>query len=234
MKTKTIKRLCIAAFCLAFGGVPMLSARALECRTEAFIPVEVQTDEACRGAEYGVELVGTAGVPLPEQQELRFHGPDRLTFGPVTYTRPGIYGYLVREEKGTDPAILYDDTEYGVLVTVENDGSGGLQAAVVSFKWDKTAEEPTTEALLDGAAGAEKSEIIFRNRAVPSPTPQPDPGDDGGGQPQSDAPPLTLAAAPLHLFPQTGDGSLPQFWAVLMIASGIGFCLCGWRLMQRR
>lgn len=236
MKTKITKALCSAALGLALGGAWAVPGLALEYRTEAYIPAEVQTDAAARQADYVVEIIGAEGAPMPQEERLVFHGPDRLAFGPLEYTRPEIYGYLVREQAGTDPAIRSDDTEYGVLVTVENDGKGGLQASVVSFKWKQETGDVTLETLLQTAGAVEKSEIIFRNRAVPTPTPHPtpQPGDGDETPPESGEPMLTLAAAPLRLFPQTGDGSLPLFWAVMMAAGGIGFCLCGWQLVRRR
>ena len=47
-----------------------------------------------------------------------------------SYDTPGTYEYVIREVKGSEPGITYDETEFEVTVTVSDDGTGTLKAVV--------------------------------------------------------------------------------------------------------
>lgn len=57
-----------------------------------------------------------------------------ITFEPITYSLKdkGEHTYKITENKGTDDGIDYDDTEYTVIVNVEDDGKGKLIATIKS------------------------------------------------------------------------------------------------------
>ena len=48
----------------------------------------------------------------------------------LEYDKPGIYEYVVREVKGSEPGVTYSESEFEVTVTVTDDGSGTLKAVV--------------------------------------------------------------------------------------------------------
>ena len=53
-----------------------------------------------------------------------------INFGAINYSAPGTYKYTVSEANGGAGGITYDDAEYGVTVTVTDNGMGQLVAAV--------------------------------------------------------------------------------------------------------
>ncbi|MBQ9865513.1 MAG: hypothetical protein IJM34_00675 [Lachnospiraceae bacterium] len=48
----------------------------------------------------------------------------------LEYDAPGVYEYVIREVKGSEPGVTYDESEFEVSVTVTDDGSGTLKAVV--------------------------------------------------------------------------------------------------------
>lgn len=52
-------------------------------------------------------------------------------FPAQTFSKPGIYSYLVSEESGNKGGVTYDTSVYKVQVTVTDNGKGALQAKVV-------------------------------------------------------------------------------------------------------
>ncbi|MBR6256989.1 MAG: hypothetical protein IKR23_06365 [Lachnospiraceae bacterium] len=48
----------------------------------------------------------------------------------IDYDTPGTYEYVIREVKGSEPGITYDESEFEVTVTVTDDGNGTLKAEV--------------------------------------------------------------------------------------------------------
>ena len=52
-------------------------------------------------------------------------------FPAQTFTKPGVYNYLVSEESGSKGGVTYDTTVYKVQVKVTDNGKGALQAKVV-------------------------------------------------------------------------------------------------------
>ena len=53
-----------------------------------------------------------------------------ISLGTVTYTKPGVYSYTVREKTGKNPGITYDQMTYQVVVYVTDNGDGTLSAEV--------------------------------------------------------------------------------------------------------
>ncbi|MCI1726870.1 MAG: hypothetical protein LKM35_04180 [Lachnospiraceae bacterium] len=55
-----------------------------------------------------------------------------VTFGPISYTKAGTYSYTIQEVVPANPiaGVAYDTAEHAVVVTVTDDGSGKLTAAV--------------------------------------------------------------------------------------------------------
>ena len=57
-------------------------------------------------------------------------GSGSFSFKPISYTKAGVYTYEITEVKGSGTGWLYDSKKYTVTVTVTDNGSGKLSAAV--------------------------------------------------------------------------------------------------------
>lgn len=80
----------------------------------------------------------------------------RFTFDALTFSEPGTYCYVIREDSTVDAQrITFDDSAYGITVTVTDNGNGKL-----------TASEPTVVKLKSTDA---VSEAEFRNTFTPKP-----------------------------------------------------------------
>lgn len=53
-----------------------------------------------------------------------------VVFPAIGYTEPGAYQYTIAEVKGDESDVTYDESEYAVTVTVEDNGEGSLVATV--------------------------------------------------------------------------------------------------------
>ena len=59
------------------------------------------------------------------------NGADgKIAFTPITFYKVGTYTYTVREDATTESGITIDSTVYNITVTVTDDGSGQLKAAI--------------------------------------------------------------------------------------------------------
>ena len=55
-----------------------------------------------------------------------------VSFPSITYTTPGEHNYTVREVKGSAGGVTYDDNEYGITMSVADNGAGQLVAQAKS------------------------------------------------------------------------------------------------------
>lgn len=53
-----------------------------------------------------------------------------VVFPAISYSEPGTYQYTIAEVKGDESDVTYDESEYAVTVTVEDNGEGSLVATV--------------------------------------------------------------------------------------------------------
>ncbi len=72
----------------------------------------------------------TEGVEKPHTDSTTTTGAGTYSFNSITYSQPGTYTYEVKEEDGKVSGVTYDSKIYRVTVTVTDDGSGKLTAAV--------------------------------------------------------------------------------------------------------
>ncbi len=90
----------------------------------------------------------TDGAPMPKNSNVTVNkdnladGKAPISFGNITFTKAGVYQYEVKENVPQDKAsgMVYDDTARTITVTVTDDGSGKLKAAVTSEEGSKTFE----------------------------------------------------------------------------------------------
>ncbi len=118
-------------------------------------------------------------APMPESDKITITGEGEASFGPVSYSIPGTYRYEIREEKGSAPGYVYDETVYEVTVTVTEESgelksvwtTDGTESGTAVFENRYVAEEDTavygrltvTKAV-SGARADKTEEFEFRLR----------------------------------------------------------------------
>ena len=103
-----------------------------------------------REGEFTFELVGEDETVLQEAVNAK---DGSITFGALTYEKPGTYNYVIREHEGSAGGVQYDLAEHTVVVVVTDNGDGSLTAK---------AELKSKEEV--------KNEIVFKNIYTAQPT----------------------------------------------------------------
>lgn len=112
----------------------------------------------------------TDGAPMPEKSNVTVSkdpladGKAPISFGNITFTKAGVYKYEVKENVPQDKAagMVYDDTPRTITVTVTDDGSGKLKAAVTSVEGSETFtnEYKTADLPLNTACGVRVTKVL--------------------------------------------------------------------------
>lgn len=175
-----------------------------------------------------------------------------VNFPAITYSKDQLEGetskdftFTVREEKGEDATVEYDETVYTVVIRVTDNGEGAIVPEVFSV----TDEKGNT---------VEDGKMVFTNTVKPEETPEPSPEVTPSPEPTPEVTPTpapettpapeesseqktttttsstpaptatpapaatpapTATPAPATAIPQTGDASHPALWALLLVAS---------------
>ena len=87
-----------------------------------------------------------------------------VVFPAIGYTEPGTYQYTIAEVKGDKSDVTYDESEYTVTVTVEDNGEGSL-VATVSYEGGKAPVFNNTYQEPEGPAAADDP-VSFVKAAV--------------------------------------------------------------------
>lgn len=160
---KLLKNLFAVCLCLLLVCAPAM-AKGYEVTIE--LPVTVRHSGAVDtpAEEYRVNITRQSATdPMPDPDELVVgrgeYGKAQLV--KFTFTRPGVYKYVVNQEKGDNHKIDYDNRTYYVTFVVVNDGEGGLAASVFA----KLSDDPDDDVKLD--------DVVFDNEREPDPTPAP-------------------------------------------------------------
>ena len=100
--------------------------------------------------EFTFVLTAEGGTEYPATNAAAADGePGAVTFGAITFTKPGIYQYTLEEQPGAgNVGIHYDTATYTVTANVKDNGQGGLEVTwSINGTQDKTvAFENTYEA----------------------------------------------------------------------------------------
>lgn len=99
------------------------------------------TGRALAEGEFSFELVEGDSVVATATNA----ADGTVSFPSITYTTPGEHNYTVREVKGSTGGVTYDDNEYGITVSVTDNGAGQLVAQAKSDS-DITFENAYTAA----------------------------------------------------------------------------------------
>ena len=208
------------------------------------IPVRVSLDEEI-DTEHVILISAEEEIPMPAQSVLKIQGSGQASFESITYTEPGDYEYLIVQQEGDEPYLIYDDTVYHVTVRVTNDSKGNLVPEIWAVENEQTGkvEELLFENVYDPSGSkpspSPSGEPSETPGTQPSPTPSsapgtapgtdPTPGPGGGeggsSEPVPSAQPTPTGILSQFYVPQTSD----QFPLILLVvimclaAAGFGF-----------
>ena len=113
---------------------------------------------------------GVEAAPMPNKTTVTVKKADvtdgkaSIDFGNITFAKAGVYKYTVTET-APDPAgagMVYDTAPRTITVTVTDDGSGKLKAAVISVEGSKTFtnEYKTADLPLDTACSVSVTKVL--------------------------------------------------------------------------
>lgn len=94
--------------------------------------------------QFSFELLDEAGKLL---QTVTNNTNGQIIFNELTFDEIGDYTFLIREGRGNQEGITYDDTEYSIQISVTDDGQGNLVAKIKDTQelvFNNTYHAPTT------------------------------------------------------------------------------------------
>lgn len=115
------------------------------------VPIEVEVN-----GETILSITPGSGSPAYPNPTLPVVDTTTLEF---VFTAPGDYSYTVKQA-GTDPSIIYDDTEYLIQIHLELNGGGTLEGTVSLNKVDSSSKE--SKILFGNSKTEEESKTITR------------------------------------------------------------------------
>lgn len=124
---------CMMLF-LLFIFPSMVSAADAKKTVETHIPVYCNADNIESAFAYTLSSESTENQNV-KCGKLTLKDGEKGVFT-VEYTYPGTYHYEVRQTKGNDEQISYDDTVYAVDVYVTEDENGKMSAEPVAYVQD--------------------------------------------------------------------------------------------------
>ena len=109
-----------------------------------------KTPKAIHAGEFSFTItpVGEApmtGITQTVSTKDAANGTDTISFGNTTYTKEGVYRYLITENAGTNPSVAYDKHVIEVIVTVTKNSGNKLVAATEYFVKENAEDAGTKE-----------------------------------------------------------------------------------------
>jgi hypothetical protein len=159
----------VLALCITFTG--LISGILVKAEEQITAEIDVETNTV---ASINIEPV--SGSPKPEYSSITFATGGKGYFK-VPITSPGTYEYIIRQTKGKDTSLIYDERTYVAVVFVKTDGT---RLTYEVFAYQDRKKETKVKA------------IVFQNqkkeppKPTPTPTPSPDNRRGGGGTPGKD------------------------------------------------
>ena len=83
------------------------------------------------GDAFTFALAAENGAPLPAATTVTATSADAVSFGAITYAKPGAYHYTVTEQAGSIPGVSYSAHAQHVTVLVTDNAAGKLEAKAV-------------------------------------------------------------------------------------------------------
>ena len=93
--------------------------------TVQFEGMKTLTGKQLQDAEFSFTLTGPNA-----DQTVKNNGQGKISFSPIEFTAVGTYEYTVRENATQESGVTIDSKVYSLTVTVTDDGSGQLAAAI--------------------------------------------------------------------------------------------------------
>src|SRR5699024_1207151 len=90
-----------------------------------FTGTKVLEGQDLRGDQFEFELVDAEGKVL---EVVTNNAEGQIIFGELTYDEVGKHSYTIREVKGEQGGMTYDESQYSVEVNVTDNGKGNLVA----------------------------------------------------------------------------------------------------------
>ena len=108
-------------------------------------------------------------APMPEKSEITVkkadvkNGKAPISFGNITFTKAGVYKYTVSEKSSDAASITYDTAKRVITVTVTDNGTGKLTAAVTAVEGSRTFTNKyeTEELPFDEACGVNVTKVLY-------------------------------------------------------------------------
>lgn len=115
------------------GGVAKIANTYAVAPTTAAISVQKQLTgrDWMSGDAFTFALAAENGAPLPAATTVTATSADAVSFGAITYAKPGAYHYTVTEQAGGIPGVSYSAHAQHVTVLVTDNAAGKLEAKAV-------------------------------------------------------------------------------------------------------
>lgn len=91
----------------------------------------IENNETLKTGRHTFVLTGTDGAPMPEGssvnvKKVTINSGETFSFGDISFTKPGIYNYVVSREITECKNLEQDDSVYKVIVSVYTDGATAI------------------------------------------------------------------------------------------------------------
>ncbi|MBQ7836747.1 MAG: hypothetical protein IJ389_05780 [Clostridia bacterium] len=131
--------------------------------SEALSAVKTLTGRGLKAGEFTFELYDANANYVKDQLlQTKTNASDgSITFDSVTYTEAGDYYYVIVEKAGSLGGVTYDESIYGVKVTVTDDGKGNLESAVSYALLGSTSASAVSFAEFKNTYKADATEIVI-------------------------------------------------------------------------
>lgn len=115
------------------GSVAKIANTYAVAPTTAAISVQKQLTgrDWMSGDAFTFALAAENGAPLPAATTVTATSADAVSFGAITYAKPGAYHYTVTEQAGSIPGVSYSAHAQHVTVLVTDNAAGKLEAKAV-------------------------------------------------------------------------------------------------------
>lgn len=111
------------------------SAKENQCEVTLPVQIEITGDSAPAKEVFEVSITSRdSDAPMPEVTTKTVEGGGQILFGPIYYTLPEDYHYVITQKKGSTSQWTYDQTVYEVTVRVVNDNEGGIVSEVWAIR----------------------------------------------------------------------------------------------------